>query len=153
MLRTIMNAGAGLVLERPTRRKSLPELAEALAKSAQKVEASLAKLPDSAMNRRVLSHIIGIERWGQSRLRVFLGEPLVMDEYDGYRPPRDASWDELRQAFTDTRRRTIELVHQLQAAASPLDKKVPHNQFGPLTCRAWLRYLDIHARSEARKMR
>jgi len=44
--------------------------------------------------------VIGIERWGQRRLRMLLGEPPVSDEYDSYRPGEDLSMPALRDAFT-----------------------------------------------------
>ncbi len=94
----------------------------------------------------------GLERWGQSRLRVALGEPLLMDEYDVYRPPRAAGWAELQDAFHSTRQQTVALAGQLDQAVTN-GVKVPHNQFGLLTVRSWLRYLDIHANMEAKKLR
>jgi hypothetical protein len=139
-------------LEMPFRNLSAAQMAQRLERDGRTLERTFAAARDNEHNRRLLSHITGIERWGQSRLRVALGEPLVMDEYDGYRPPREASWAELQDAFRSTRQQTVALAGQLdQAIASGV--KVPHNQFGPLTVRSWLRYLDIHANMEAKKLR
>ncbi len=139
-------------LERPFRNLSAELMAQRLDLNGRTLERTFAAAKDSESNRRLLSHISGIERWGQSRLRVALGEPLVMDEYDDYRPPREASWTELQDAFHSTRQQTVALAGQLeQAIASGV--KAPHNQFGPLTVRSWLRYLDMHASMEAKKLR
>jgi hypothetical protein len=75
-----------------------------------------------------------------------------MDEYDGYRPARAAGWAELQDVFHSTRQQTVALARQLGPAVEA-DVHVPHNQFGPLTVRSWLRYLDIHANMEAKKLR
>ncbi len=139
-------------LERPFRHLSAEQMAQRLELNGRTLERTFAAAKDSEHNRKLLSHITGIERWGQSRLQVALGAPLTMDEYDGYRPPREAGWAELRDAFRSTRQQTAALAGQLnQAIANGV--KVPHNQFGPLTVRSWLRYLDIHAAMEAKKLR
>lgn len=141
-----------VALERPGKRKDYEEWAQALQVSGQKIQSKLAMLPASAENRRILRHIIGIERWGQSRLRVLLGYPLVIDEYDGYRPPRDMPWEELRDEFAATRGETIDLARRLAWSPVTFDT-VPHNDVGPLTARGWLAYLDGHAKRESRKLK
>ena len=139
-------------LERPFRNLSAAQMAQRLELDGRTLERTFAAAKDSEHNRQLLSHVSGIERWGQSRLHVALGEPLATDEYDGYRPSREASWAELQDAFRSTRQQTVALAGHLdQAIASGV--KVPHNQFGPLTVRSWLRYLDIHANMEAKKLR
>jgi hypothetical protein len=127
-------------------------MAERLELDGRTLERTFAAAKDNESNRKLLSHVTGIERWGQSRLRVALGEPLLMDEYDGYRPPREAGWAELQDAFHDTRQQTVALARQLGPAVEA-GVHVPHNQFGPLTVRSWLRYLDIHANMEAKKLK
>jgi hypothetical protein len=139
-------------LERPFRNLSAEQMAERLELNGRTLERTFAAASDSEHNRRLLSHITGIERWGQSRLRVALGEPLAMDEYDGYRPAAEASWAEVQDAFHDTRQHTVALARQLGPAVDA-GVHVPHNQFGPLTVRSWLRYLDIHANMEAKKLK
>ena len=139
-------------LEMPFRNLSTEQMVQRLELDGRTLERTFAAVKDSEHNRKLLSHISGIERWGQSRLQTALGAPLAMDEYDGYRPPREASWTELQDAFRSTRQQTVALARQLdQAVASGV--KVPHNRFGPLTARSWLRYLDIHANMEAKKLR
>ena len=139
-------------LERPFRDLGAAQMAERLEMDGRKLEHTFAAAKDTDYNRKLLSHITGIERWGQSRLRVALGEPLAMDEYDGYRPPREASWAELQEAFRSTRQQTVALAGKLDPAIAA-GVKVPHNQHGPLTVRSWLRYLDMHATWEAEKRR
>jgi hypothetical protein len=102
---------------------------------------------------KVLRHITGIERWGQRRLQILLGEPPIADEYDGYRPGTDLTLDEQRALFRETRTATLALIDQLQAAGVGDDATAPHNDFGPLTVRGWLRYLDMHANLESKKLR
>jgi hypothetical protein len=139
-------------LEWPVRDLSLAEMAEKLDVSGGRLQRTFAAAQDSPQNCRLLSHIVGIERWGQSRLRVALGAALARDEYDGYRPPRAATWAELQDAFSDTRQETVALARQL-AQLDLAEVTVPHNQFGGLTVRSWLRYLDMHASWEAKKLR
>ena len=138
-------------LDRSFKGLSSDEAAERLAASGRALEAKWAGMSDTSEHRRLLRHIVGIERWGQSRLRVALGAPLAMDEYDDYQPPADAAWSELQAAFRDTRQQTIDLARQLIPAKA--DVKIPHNQFGKLTISSWLRYLDLHANMEAKKAR
>ena len=137
--------------ERPARKRSLPEHAEALRRSGDALRQRLSELRPDARAHERLRHVIGIERWGQRRLAVLRGEPLVMDGHRAYQPAADASWEELLEAFADTRADTVRLADQL-AAAEPAGL-VPHNQFGDLSARGWLRYLDGHARVEARRLK
>ncbi len=139
-------------LERPFRNLTAAQMAERLQLDGRVLERTFAAAQDSAANRQLLSHITGIERWGQSRLRVALGAALTMDEYDGYRPPQDADWTTLQDALRSTRQETVALAQQLGQAVEA-GVKIPHNQFGPLTVRSWLRYLDIHANLEAKKLK
>lgn len=139
-------------LEQPFRSLTAEQMAERLDLDGRTLERTFAAARDSEHNRRLLGHVTGIERWGQSRLQVALGAPLTMDEYDSYRPAREAGWDELQDAFHRTRQQTVALARQLGPAVEAA-VRVPHNQFGPLTTRSWLRYLDIHANMEARKLR
>jgi hypothetical protein len=149
----IMGAAAGVFIEQPGRGKSLAEWKQALATSGAAIDARAATAKDPVQASKLLRHISGIERWGQCRLRILLGEPTVADEYDGYRPASDLSLDEQRTFFRETRATTLVLVDQLQAAGISDDASAPHNDFGPLTVRGWLRYLDMHATLESKKIR
>jgi hypothetical protein len=99
-----------------------------------------------------LSHVVGIERWGQRRLQVALGEPLLMDEYDNYRPARDLDWQGLQAEFQATRRETIALAQRLEQAGAEATR-VNHNSFGDLSVRGWLYYLGRHADLESRRIK
>lgn len=149
---SIRNTLVNRFLSRPFNGLSAEEIARRLEQSGRTLERTFAAAKDSPHNRALLSHITGIERWGQSRLQVALGAPLVRDEYNGYRPPRDADWTALQAAFAATRTKTVAITQQLGAA---LDQPIAvlHNQFGPLRLRSWLRYLDMHANIEAKKLR
>jgi len=139
-------------LERPFKILSAEQMAQRLELAGRTLERTFAATRDNEHNRKLLSHITGIERWGQSRLQAALGEALVMDEYDGYRPGREVSWAELQDAFHGTRQQTVALASQLGPVVEA-GLRVPHNQFGSLTVRSWLRYLDMHANLEAKKLR
>lgn len=134
-----------LLLERPARDKTLANFREEMEAAGRDAQQRLAKAADTPENVEALRHIIGIERWGQRRLQVALGEPLVMDESDCYYPPTDAGWDQLRETFRETRQETVALVRRLGEADVGRDVKVPHNQWGDLTVRGWLSYLNGHA--------
>lgn len=149
----VMSAAAGVFIERPGRAKNYNEWRQALNTSGAAIDARAAAAKDPAQASKVLRHISGIERWGQRRLRILLGEPLIADEYDAYRPGIDLTLDEQRAFFRETRTATLALVEQLQAADVGDDAMAPHNDFGPLTARGWLRYLDMHASFESKKIR
>ena len=143
----------GLLLEKPTRHQSYAELAQKLEEAGQSIQTRLSGKDYTEFNHRVLSHIIGIERWGQSRLRVLQGHPLLQDEYNSYRPARDLPWEELVGQFSATRAETVALARALSDAKIDPDRTVLHNQFGPISARAWLRYLQTHASREIMQVR
>ncbi|MBN1680365.1 MAG: DinB family protein [Anaerolineae bacterium] len=149
----IKSIAAYLFLERAAQRLTLEQHADRLAASGSAIAARLQRAKDTPPNHEQLAHLIGIERWGQRRLQVALGEPLIIDEYDQYRPDACADWDALRREFDDTRQMTITLVHDLIDAHTDIKQTVRHNQYGPLTVRGWLRYLDVHASFESRRIR
>lgn len=140
-------------LERPGRKWTMSAWGEKLAASGEKIERRLEKLSDSDRNRQVLSHIVGIELWGQSRLRVGLGEPLKEDEYDNYRPSRSRSWEQLKAEFRMTRKKSVALAEALDDNQVDQFMQVKHNQYGMISLGAWLRYLDIHANFESKRIK
>ena len=151
----IQGAAVGVILEWPAAGKSYAQWAATLEQSGRQIDARAAAAKDPVAAQKLLRHISGMERWGQNRLRVFLGAPFVRDEYDGYRPGVNLSLDQQRAAFQETRAETVDLARQLAAAAAGAlaTVKVEHNQFGPLSARGWLRYLDMHANLESKKFR
>ncbi len=142
-----------ILLERPGQKWTMARWGEKLAASGEALGQQLDKSPDSERNRQVLSHIIGIEQWGQSRLRVGLGEPFQEVEYNSYRPPRSRSWEQLKAEFRMTRKKTVALAQALDDNQVDQFMKVRHNQYGMLTLGAWLRYLDVHANWETKKIK
>ena len=150
---SLFHLGALVAVERPVRNAPLPVLSDHLRTSGDKIAARLATACDTAENRRLLSHVTGIERWGQRRLRVALGELFIQDEYDGYRPHREESWENLIAEFKVTRQETLRLVDEIDKAAAGESLTIDHNQFGSLSVRGWLHYLDMHASGEIQKMR
>ena len=150
---TIMHAAAGFFMERPGRAKSMEAWKTALESSAPAIDARAVAAKDPVQASKVLRHISGIERWGQRRLQIFLGAAPVYDDYDAYRPETTLTLAEQRDFFRRTRAATVALVEQLQAAQISDDARAPHNDFGPLSVRGWLSYLDMHATMESKKIR
>ena len=108
---------------------------------------------DNPRNRELMAHVIGMERWGQSRLRTLLDEPLVLEEYDGYRPADSLDMPALGETFESARQHTLALVEELQNAGIPLTKTALHNQMGKMSLAGWLFYLNMHATMESSKMK
>jgi hypothetical protein len=79
-----------------------------------------------------------------------LGEPLVMDEYDGYAPSTDLTTSELAAEFTRTRAVTKAIVKELQENGVSLSKTAKHNELGDISARAWIAYITNHTDRESR---
>ena len=142
------------VLEKPAGRSSFTDLSQGLERGGTFLAQRAARAADTADNREVLAHIIGIERWGQSRLQVALGQrEFVRDEYRGYRPAEGATLRQLQVLLSQTRARTVDLARQLHLSPPDDDFVVEHNGLGPLTAKGWLRYLTQHADLESRKLK
>ncbi len=135
--------------ERRANKLSYPDLKQVLVQSQTLVEQRFATGRDSSMNLERARHIIGIERWGQSRLRTALGAPLVRDEYDGYRPDDLNTMAALTQAFMSTRDETLTIIDHLQAAGVPPTTKALHNELGEISLGAWVYYLNDHGLRES----
>ena len=139
-------------LERPAHRAGAAELEAALTGSLGALTARFATPRDPVKAAVVLRHIVGIERWGQRRLRVALGDvPFERDTYQGYAPDPAATLDGLVSALRATRQDTIVLARRLASEGSAT-VAVEHNGLGPLTALAWLRYLRLHADLEAKRI-
>ena len=139
-------------IERSTSKMTLADLADRLQASSSEVARRIQSATARPQNQKQARHIIGIERWGQQRLRVALGGPLVMDEHDAYRPDESASLEALSKAFVTTRADTIALARKLQQANLAPTLTIPHNDLADLTVRGWLYYLDVHATRESAKL-
>lgn len=136
-------------VDRVAKKLSMAELADHLARSGAELGRRMDAAEDSEKHRRLLGHIIGIERWGQRRLRVALGEAPVNDSMDGYVPEAGLSAAELAAEFKLTRDDTVDLARKLISAEAG-DSLIRHNDFGPVSAHGWLAYLYNHALTEAR---
>jgi hypothetical protein len=139
-----------MFLERPVNDKNSDELADELAQAGNSVKDRIRKATENTKNHGVVTHIIGIERWSQQRLRAARGEPLKQEEYDPYRPADDTPWSDLPGLFEEARQETVSLVRSLNE--SELENNVPHNQLGMLSARAWVQYIRVHADLESKKL-
>jgi hypothetical protein len=143
-----------LIIDRKSNGLTLPQLRENLQQETQAVLHHHTQAADTEKNKAQMRHIIGIERWGQSRLRTLLGEPLLTrEEYDNYAPADSLSMAELGETFAETRERLLGLIGELENAGISPTKTIPHNQMGNMTLRSWLYYLNFHATNEARQIK
>lgn len=147
----------GVLLRASTRRRArgrdVGSAAEALEASRPRVAKTIATARDTARHRDVAAHVVGIERWGQSRLRVALGAPFTADGHHPYRPPVDGGLEALRAAFEATRADTVALARELAEADVDPARTVRHDHLGELTVVEWLVYLDDHARRDSLGLR
>ncbi|GJM41929.1 MAG: hypothetical protein DHS20C20_22110 [Ardenticatenaceae bacterium] len=141
-----------LMLEQPARKLTMSAWGEKLAASGKAISLKLEKCRESQQNRQHLSHIIGVEQWGQSRLRVGLGEPFKEDSLDAYLPSQNRSWEQLKIEFRIARRKTVALAEELDNKQVDQFLQVKHNQYGDITLGAWLRYLDFYGKRESKKI-
>ena len=147
-LQKLIGLGLRPFAERRARQRTLDEAVRDLERSGERIDAHLAGKPDTPAHREAIAHCVGIERWGQSRLRVGLGEPLQMDGHHGYRPDPGLGVDALRAAMAQTRAMTVALARELAAAGVDPATTVRHNDLGDLTLAGWLAYLEQHASRE-----
>ena len=148
----IKNLIAGLIIERPAKKLTLAQLATNLEATGRQLEQRMASAGDTQSNRAHTHHVIGIERWGQRRLQVALGEPPIVDECDEYQLAPDLNWQELQAEFHAVRQDTIALARRVEEAGAGATL-VPHNEFGDLSMHGWLRYLDNHASLESKRIK
>ena len=137
------------VMERSAAKSSLDEMQAKLQSASAGLAGQMQNGADTPENRQRAAHIIGIECWSQHRLRSLLGQPLVMDEYDGYRPSPDLTLKALGKEFTAVRQQTLALIQELRQANCVEGKTVPHNDIGNLSVLGWLVYINSHASREA----
>jgi hypothetical protein len=128
--------------------KSFEDLLRKLEKNEAVTYKRMVNATASDFNHERAAHVIGIERWAAHRLRALLGDELVIDEYDGYRPSTQLSMAELAEEFRQTRAATIALVHELQNKGIPLTDTVKHNEVGDLSAGGWLFYIENHTGRE-----
>jgi len=136
--------------ERHARGRGIEQLATELAASARTIDARLARTADTPAHRAAVAHWVGIERWGQRRLRVALGEPFIDDGHHPHKPDEADGVAALRRAFAATRADTLDLVRELREAGVDASTTIRHNDLGDLTVAGWLAYLLQHPEQEAR---
>jgi hypothetical protein len=139
------------LVQRAAKRLTLTDIRANFETSAQTTSAALEKAADTPRNRNQANHVIGIERWGQQRLNALLGQPLVIDEYDSYRPGESLSLPALREIFLQTRQETLSIIDKI-AAAGVENETVPHNDLGDISAKGWLYYLESHATREGSRI-
>lgn len=145
---TLIGTGLRVISEWQGRRLTLGVLRARLETSGQALVQRMQQAHPSARSLEQTRHIIGIERWGQARLKSLLGGPVLNDEYDGYRPDDLATMPALAAAMLATRAETVALVQALQAAGKTGAETVRHNELGDLSVGGWLVYLHDHAKRE-----
>jgi len=130
--------------ERVSKGKSYEQMIERLQHNKATISSRMNNATENSYNHKTFAHVIGIERWSCHRLHVLLGEPLIMDEYDGYAPSADSTMAELAPQFKQTREATIALARELKSKGIPITASVIHNGVGVLTVGAWLFYIENH---------
>lgn len=130
--------------ERVAKGKGYEEMIQRLQRNETAIFSRMTNARETPFNCKQSIHVIGIERWSCHRLHVLLGDPLVMDEYDGYAPSADSTMAQLAPQFRETRESTIAFAHELQSKRVPITAKVIHNGVGELTVGAWFFYLENH---------
>ncbi len=137
-----------IFVEIMSRNLALEDLKQRLERNGEKLSTRLQNAENTPMNLKQAKHIIGIERWGQSRIRTALGGRFIRDEYDSYRPDDLKDMAALGETFRTARQTTIDLIDTLEKTGVSRDKKAFHNEMGDITLHAWLYYLDNHANRE-----
>ncbi len=146
MLKTFM-------FDRPSRNKSFAALGQSLTEGRDAIMTRIEASDGNEKSHKQLTHLIGVERWAQNRVKVALGEAFIDEEYDRYRPARDAAWLTLKDEFWTTRNASIALTKALDAAKVDRNTLVAHNQFGEIPVRAWLQYIYGHSDFESKNIK
>jgi len=135
------------VFDRPGRKLTSAQHHERLVRSGNIVAQAIAYARPTSAHQRIARHIIGIERWALVRLAGFQGTTPPADEYDGYQPAPELPLPELADVFREVRAEVVAM-----GAVSPTMGQITHNDLGPLSMGGWLRYIELHARIESKKL-
>lgn len=141
------------LLARPVPHRRYEDLADDLDRAGRRLRRRIDRAGNVEVSARKLRHIIGIERWGQRRLRVFLGAPYEWDEHHPHQPAEGTPWPELARQFDETRATTVALARALARHPHDPEATVEHNEFGGFTARGWLRYVTMHGEVESTRLR
>lgn len=142
-----------LMIDRQAGEKSVSDLMTELSASKESILTQVANAADMPDFREKMAHVVGIERWAQSRMKVALGEPFKQEEYDGYRPELSQTLAELTETFSQTRDETLAIAEQLKAVDGVETQTVQHNDMGDMRIRSWLAYLEMHGPFELKKVK
>jgi hypothetical protein len=150
---TVLKLVAPLFIENPAQKQSFAQLTLRLEQSQTVIANRIngVKARNLERHRATLRHIIGIERWGTSRLKVALGEAFKPDGQKDYHPDPNTDFAALLEDFNSTRLETLRVAKLVEQQNK--DAKIEHNGFGPLSMKGWLGYLNVHAEIESRKLR
>jgi hypothetical protein len=148
VIQKLIGLGLRPIAERRARGRDFEAAARDLERAGARIDAHLTGTPDTPANREAIAHCVGIERWGQRRLQVALGEPLDEGGHRPYRPALELGVDGLRAAMAETRAGTVALARELAAARVDPTTTVHHDDLGELTLGGWLAYLEQHASRE-----
>ncbi len=152
MANPIARLFARFLFERPAARVGADALAERL-EAGRGPLAAVAAAGEDAAARKQLRHVIAIERWGQNRLRVALGDrAFERDESRAFAPPEDEPLAQLIERFDAVRVETVALARRV-ADEDAGATMVEHNSLGPISARAWLRYLRVHGDLEMKRVK
>lgn len=143
----------GLFFERPVRGVTAEGLLARFTDSHAPYIAALEGKTDTAKNRALVAHIIGVERWAQARVNQVRTGVTFHEECDGYVPATNTSYAELVPIAATTRSESIALLQSLITADIALTHIVTHNEFGTLSLAAWFQYMMSHSMLEAKKLR
>ncbi|HEY3291809.1 MAG TPA: hypothetical protein VGK87_16875 [Anaerolineae bacterium] len=146
--KTLFGVAMSWISELRARGHQYDDLKFRMAASGQRIGARFHAAAPTENNIEAITHMTGIERWAAHRLRTAMGEPLVIDDYDGYRPAKGIAQGPLCDAFDASRAATLQLVDELSAARVPITAKVIHNELGAISVGAWLVYMNDHIERE-----
>jgi hypothetical protein len=149
----IVHFVGGLFFERPVRGVTAEALFARFTASHAPYIAALEGKADTAKNRALVAHIIGVERWAQARINQVRTGVTYHEECDRYVPATDTSYADLVRTAATTRTESIALVQSLITADIALTQIVTHNEFGALSLAAWIQYMMSHSMLEAKKLR
>lgn len=139
------------VFDRPGSKLTIAQHRERLIQSGHAVAQAIARANPTPQHQQIARHIIGIERWALVRLGGFGGNTPPHDEYDGYQPAPQLTLSELATVFGEVRADVVAIVGSTPESATTVPP-VLHNDFGALRMGGWLRYIELHAHMESKKL-
>lgn len=145
---------ARVVIEGIAASRGLDAIGARLESSTDGIAGRMNRAADTPSNRRAARHVVAMERWGAHRLRAGLAlaggaSGPELDESDRYAPPDELPLEGLAQEFLEARADTLALLDPVRENPGC---RIPHNDLGPISGRAWLFYLDSHARMESSRI-